>query len=114
MTLIRTVLVMFLVVVLGSGPLGAHQQGKKLHLRDAPLNQQVKAIGYCKGTYRVVTKGGSPIAYPEFDLRFKTDSSANGPTPGTPVVINAGMRKDRGFVIFSSPEDIAAFLKTGC
>ena len=114
MTLIRTAVVIFLVVALGPGPAGAHQQGKKLHLRDAPLNQQVKTIGYCKGTYRVVTKGGPPIAYPEFDLRFKTDSSANGPAPGTPVVINAGMRGNRGFVIFSSPEDMAAFLKTGC
>ncbi len=114
MTLIPTAVVIALVVALGPGPAGAHQQGKKPHLRDAPLNQQVKAIGYCKGTYRVVTKGGSPVAYPEFDLRFKTDSSANGPAPGTPVVINAGMRGNRGFVVFSSPEDMAAFLKTGC
>ena len=114
MKLILTAVVIFFMVALGLSSAGAHQRGKKLHLTDAPLTQQVKAIGYCKGTYRVVTKGGSPVEYPEFDLRFKTDSSADGPAPGTPVVINAGMRGDRGFVIFSSPEDIVALLKTEC
>ncbi len=51
---------------------------------------------------------------PEFDLRFKTDASPDGPPPGTPVVINAGMKGDRGFVIFSAPSEIGAFIKTKC
>jgi hypothetical protein len=29
-------------------------------------------------------------------------------------LINAGMRGDRGFVIFSSPEDMVTFHKTTC
>ncbi len=98
------------VVALSLSPATAHQRGKKLHLADAPLDQQVESINYCQGMYRVVTKQGEPVEYPEFDLRFKTDSSENGPQPGTAVLINAGMRGDRGFVIFSSPEVLAIYL----
>ncbi len=105
------VLVMF---VLGNGSAVAHQQGNKLHLGDAPPDQQVEGISYCDGFYRVITKEGSPVEYPEFNLRFKTDASPDGPPPGTPVVINAGMKGDRGFVIFSAPSEISAFIKTTC
>ncbi len=105
------VLVMF---VLGNGSAVAHQQGNKLHLGDAPPDQQVEGISYCDGIYRVITTEGSPVEYPEFNLRFKTDASPDGPPPGTPVVINAGMKGDRGFVIFSAPSDISAFIKPEC
>ena len=114
MKFMQTASVISFVVALGFGPSAAHQQGKKLHLADPPLDQQVEAINYCQGVYRVVTKQGEPVEYPEFDLRFKTDSSEDGPKPGTAVLINAGMRGDRGFVIFSSPEALTAHLKTFC
>ena len=114
MTMQQMALVVAMVVVLGLSSASAHQQGKKLHLVDAPLDQQVEAITYCEGTYRVVTKQGSPVEYPEFDLRFKTDGSRDGPSPGTPVLINAGMKGNRGFVIFSSVKDMTAFLKIRC
>lgn len=102
------------VVLLGPGPVAAHQKGPKLHLADAPPAQQVTSIAYCNGIYRVTTKEGSPIEYPEFDLRFKTDSSSDGPPAGIPVVINAGMQEDRGFVIFSAPDEISGSIKTKC
>ena len=102
------------VFMFGHGSAAAHQQGPKLHLADAPPDQQVKAITYCDGIYRVITKEGSPIEYPEFDLRFKTDGGPDGPTPGTPVVTKAGMRGNRGFVIFSGPGKISPFIKTEC
>ena len=113
-TFVAIVLGTLALVVVGPDPAAAHQQGKKLHLADAPTDQQIETITYCDGTYRVTTKKGTPIDYPEFDLRFKTDSTSNGPPPGTPVVINAGMRGDRGFVVFSTPGDISAFIKTKC
>ena len=109
-----TAVIAVLVVALGTGPASAHRQGKKLHLADAPPDQQVEAIGYCQGVYRVVTKRGEPVAYPEFDLRFKTVSSENGPVPGTAVLIEAGMQGDRGFVIFAGPEVLATYLATSC
>ncbi|MHA1529703.1 MAG: hypothetical protein ACTSVG_11820 [Alphaproteobacteria bacterium] len=114
MKAIRTASAIAFVAALGLGPATAHQQGPKLHLADAPLDQQIDAIEYCQGVYRVVTKQGEPVEYPEFDLRFKTDSSENGPQPGTAVLINAGMRGDRGFVIFASPEVQTTYLKTSC
>ncbi len=114
MKFMQTTAIISFVVALGLSPATAHQQGKKLHLADAPLDQQVKAINYCRGTYRVVTKQGKPVEYPEFALRFKTDSSEDGPKSGTAVLINAGMRGDRGFVIFSSPEVLTTYLKTSC
>ena len=43
---------------LAMGTALAHQQGKKLHLADAPPDQQVEAITYCNGVYRVTTKKG--------------------------------------------------------
>ena len=43
-------LVTFLVASgLAMGTAFAHQQGKKLHLADAPPDQQVEAIAYCDG-----------------------------------------------------------------
>ncbi len=114
MKFIQTAVVVTFVSALVLSPATAHQKGKKLHLADAPPDQQVEVINYCRGVYRVVTKQGEPVEYPEFDLRFKTDSSEDGPKPGTPVVIDAGMQGNRGFVIFSSPEDVTAFLKTSC
>ncbi len=114
MMFMRMAAVVAVVVALGLGPAAAHQQGKKLHLADAPLDQQVEAIDYCEGVYTVATKRGEPVEYPEFDLRFKTDSSENGPKPGTAVLINAGMRGDRGFVIFAGPEVLTSYLTTSC
>lgn len=111
---IPTAAVLSFIVALGLNSATAHQQSKKLHLADVPLDQQVKAIIYCRGVYQVLTKQGEPVKYPEFDLRFKTDSSENGPKPGTAVLINAGMQGDRGFVIFSGPEVLAGFFKTSC
>ena len=99
---------------LWAAPALAHQQGKKLHLADAPADQRVEAITYCKGTYRVITKEGSPVDYREFDLRFKTDAGPDGPTPGTPVLLNAGMQGNRGFVIFPAPGELSTFIETKC
>ena len=110
----RMIAIALFVGGVGMGTALAHQQGKKLHLSDAPADQRVEAITYCKGKYRVVTKEGSPVEYGEFDLRFKTDRSQNGPRPGAPVVIKAGMRGDRGFVIFSAPGAISTFIQTKC
>ena len=42
---------------LAMGTALAHQQGRKLHLADAPPDQQVEAITYCNGVYRVMASG---------------------------------------------------------
>ncbi len=114
MMFMRTAAVLAFVVASGFGPASAHQQGRILHLADAPLDQQVESIGYCQGVYRVATKQGQPVEYPEFDLRFKTDSSENGPLPGTAVLIKAGMKGDRGFVIFAGLDVLTTSFTTSC
>ena len=54
------------------------------------------------------------MQFKEFDLRFKTDASPNGPHAKMPVLIKAGMGDDRAFVIFSDPGEMAIFVKKTC
>ena len=81
--------------------------------RLAPDRQAV-AIGYCGDTYRVTTAAGATVPFWEFTLRFKTDSSNNGPLKGHPVLLPSGMMGDRVFVIFADPAEISAFVDRGC
>ncbi len=76
--------------------------------------RQVTAIRYCGDTYRVTTGDGEIVPFWEFNLRFKTDSSDRGPPRGHPVLSRAGMMGDRAFVVFSSPEEIATFIRLEC
>ena len=57
---------------------------------------------------------GTQQRYPEFNLRFKTDSSRLGPEAGKPALLPAGMQGDRAQVIFASPEDLKRFLVAQC
>lgn len=42
-------------------------------------DQVVAKVGYCKGEYTLTMANGAQQRYPEFNLRFKTDSSGNAP-----------------------------------
>jgi cytochrome c len=50
----------------------------------------------------------------ERNLRFKTDSSGDGPEKNAPAMLAAGMVGDRASVIFAGPQDISAWIKRGC
>jgi cytochrome c len=50
----------------------------------------------------------------EFNLRLKTDGSADGPGAGKPVLAGSGMQGDRAAVIFSRPEEVSAFIRREC
>jgi cytochrome c len=80
------------------------------------LNQQdrVTAIRHCNDTYRVTTADGKTRNFWERNLRFKTDTSSDGPEKGVPAILGAGMRGDRASVIFSTPEEISAFIANPC
>jgi cytochrome c len=82
---------------------------KKLDPRD-----RVSAITLCGDMYRVTTADGNSRAFWERNLRFKTDSSKEGPERGQPAILRAGMMGDRGFVIFAVPEEISAFISSKC
>ena len=75
---------------------------------------QVQAITYCDDTYRITTVAGQTVPIWEFNLRFKTDASENGPPKGRPALLRASMMGDRAFVIFADPSEISSFIKRQC
>jgi len=75
---------------------------------------QVKSISYCHDTYRVTTADGKTRAFWERNLRFRTDSSKDGPEKGSPAIMPAGMMGDRASVIFAAPEEINKMIEARC
>jgi cytochrome c len=76
--------------------------------------QRVRAIRHCGDTYHVTLGDGERYPFWEFNLRFKTDSSRQGPRKGEPVIVGAGMGGDRAQVVFAAPEEISAFIRSEC
>jgi cytochrome c len=96
----------------GDGMMGMGR--RKTDLKSAPAAGQVRSIEHCGDTYSVATADGKTEKVWEFNLRFKTDSSKLGPTPGQPVIVGAGMQGDRASIVFSSPKEISEFIKPSC
>lgn len=76
--------------------------------------RRVKAIRHCGDGYHVTTEDGRTIPFWEFNLRFKTDSGRVGPSPGKPVLLQAGMQGDRASIVFSSPAEISRLIEERC
>ncbi len=111
-TMLAVLAVLFSLTALAFAHSG--HRGKMADLKAAPPSHQVMGVEYCKGVYHVKFNDGSAFDYPEFNLRFKTDSGPNGPKGGTPVQISAGMRGDRAYLVFFDPQEISGFLKKTC
>jgi len=94
--------------------MGMMMGGSKSSLKEDNPKDRVTALRYCGDTYFVTTAYGQVHKFWEFNLRFKTDSSADGPATGRPAIVGAGMRGDRASVIFTSPSEISTFIKTSC
>ncbi len=99
--------------LLGVGLALAHE-GRIIDLKAIPPDHQVEKVAYCKGVYHLSLKDGSTHELKEFDLRIKTDSGPNGPQPGSPVFIPAGMRGDRAFLVFSDPDELKGAITKSC
>jgi len=84
------------------------------NLKTAEASSRIKAITYCHDTFKVTTVDGKTRDFWERNLRFKTDSSGEGPEKDAPAIVNAGMMGDRASIIFSSPEEISRFIVRGC
>src|SRR6266403_4508649 len=93
------------------GMMGA---GPDPNLKKLEPGIQVKAISYCHDTYRVTTADGKTRAFWERNLRFKTDSSKDGPEKGAPAIVPAGMVGDRASVIFAAPEEVSKTIEGRC
>ncbi len=76
--------------------------------------ERVKAIRHCDDTYKVTTADGKTRDFWERNLRFKTDSSEEGPRKNEPAIVGAGMAGDRASVIFATPSEISAMIVQGC
>jgi len=88
--------------------------GAAPNLRTLSATQRVQTISLCRDTYRVTTADGVVHEFWERNLRFKTDSSSDGPEKGEPAILDAGMMGDRSSVIFATPDEISAWIKLNC
>lgn len=95
----------------GGGMMAA---GPRTKLKELGKEHRVRGIRYCGDAYHVTTQAGDTFPIWEFNLRFKTDSSAEGPAKGKPVLLRAGMMGDRAFVVFAGPEEISAAIERKC
>jgi cytochrome c len=100
--------------MMGGGMGGMMGGGPDQNLKKLEPWIQVKAITYCHDTYRVTTGDGKTRAFWERNLRFKTDSSKDGPEKGAPAILPAGMMGDRASVIVAAPEEIAKLIEARC
>jgi cytochrome c len=96
---------------MGMGGMGG---GGLPELKRAPAAARVGRITYCDDTYAITTEAGKTLRFWEFNLRFKTDSSAKGPTRNQPVLVPQGMQGDRAQVVFASPDEIGRAIKREC
>ncbi len=98
----------------GKGMMGRMMHRSKLNLKDTVPKQQVEAIRYCADAYFVTLATGDTFTFWEFNLRFKTDSSKDGPPKGKPAIVRAGKTGERAFVAFADPEEISTFVTRQC
>jgi len=84
------------------------------NLKRVVASSQVTSISFCGDAYRVLTGDGKTRIWWEFNLRFKTDGSPDGPPAGKPVIVGTGMQGDRAAVVFARPEEISAFIHKEC
>jgi cytochrome c len=94
----------------GGGMMG----GEPANLKQADAASQVVSMHHCRDTYIIKTAAGATEKVWEYNVRLKTDSSADGPNPRKPVMTGSGMRGDRVSVIFAAPGEISAFVKESC
>jgi len=88
--------------------------GPAPNLKKLDPEDRFEAITHCADTYRVRTADGKTQEFWERNLRFKTDSSDEGPQKGAPAIVGAGMMGDRASLVFASPEEISASIKSQC
>ncbi len=98
----------------GAGMAGMMSSGGAPSLKKLEPQDRVQAIRHCNDTYRVTTADGKTRNFWERNLRFKTDTSSEGPEKGAPAILGAGMQGDRASIIFSAPQEISGFIANQC
>jgi cytochrome c len=85
------------------GPMQGMRQVPKL--KTVGASSRVKSITFCRDTSTVTTEDGKSRDFWERNLRYKTDSSDEGPDKNAPAILAAGMMGDRASVVFASPDE---------
>jgi cytochrome c len=81
----------------GGGMMGGMMSNAVPNLKELTSSSRVQSVRYCH-TYEVATADGKKRRFFERNLRFKTDSSSDGPIKGAPAMVGAGMMGDRADV----------------
>jgi len=98
----------------GMGGMMGMGSGTVPNLNKLDPEDRVRTIARCRDTYRVTTADGKTRDFWERNLRFKTDSSNDGPEKGAPAIVPAGMMGDRADVILAGPEEISQLVRNEC
>lgn len=98
----------------GRGMSGMMGRPRLESLRNVEAQARVTAIRHCKGNYFVTLATGATFPFWEFNLRFKTNGTPEGPAPGKPVILRAGMMGDRASIVFAEPGEISKFIRYQC
>lgn len=106
----KPVLIITVIVLLAAGTVVAHNR-PVADLKNLPEGQQVVTVAFCRGEYDVSLADGNTRKFKEYDLAFKSDSGANGPNPGTPVLVPTGRVRDRAFIVFSDLDELRLAFK---
>src|SRR5215470_19665879 len=72
---------------MGSMPMGGMQGRAAPKLKTVDASSRVKSITYCRDTFTVTTEDGKSRDFWERNLRFKTDSSDEGPDKNAPAIL---------------------------
>lgn len=98
----------------GGGMMGDRMGGAPANLKQVGPDSQVVSLRHCRDTYVIRTAAGATRKVWEYNVRLKTDSSADGPSAGKPVMTNSGMQGDRVSIVFASPTELGQFIKEAC
>ena len=77
-------------------------------------DNRITSIRHCGDSYIIETENGTTHPFWEKNVRLKIDSTETGPPEDTPVILGAGMRGDRVFVIFKNVADLSRLLVEEC
>jgi len=83
-------------------------------LKDSPANARVVSARHCGDGYTIKTEDGKEVVLWEKNVRIKIDSVETGPPKGVAILLGAGMRGDRFFLIFSSLDELNRILSETC
>lgn len=68
---------------------------------------QVTTVRHVGSAFEITTADGRTAVVSEINLRFKVDSSGQGPLAGRPIILPGGVMGDRATMFFSSAVEIA-------